>query len=1213
MERKSYLKPERLSTTLDDPLSAQKWTHWIKTFENFTNSLPEDVDKLHVLHNFVSATIFEYIADANTYDNAIATLESVFVKPKNEIFSRHNLFSRKQKQDETIKVYVNSLNVIAQDCNFRNVTAREYRQEYIRDAFINGLSSSNIRQRLLEQPNLTLEQSVNMATTLESAQKNAEEFLVTTPTIAATSDKIAQFSKTISKPISENTVSSTSKSTFNTERQKRFSTCFFCGKVPHNRSICPARLATCNNCFKVGHFSSVCHSKPVNKTISSAVIGVAAVENLTTCTIPIHLGSHTISGLIDTGSAVSLLDKSLVFRLNLSISHTDVSLSMADKTKLVKPCGSCLLDVEILGQRYTNMPFLVMDNLCSDMILGRDFMRQHECLNIKFYGERKPISVSALECMNITAPSPFKNLSENIRPVATPTRKHNRVDSEFISAEIDRLLEEGIIEPSMTPWRAQVLVVDGKKKRMVIDYSQTINKFTEQDAYPIPLIDTLVMKIAENNFYSTLDLKSAYHQISLDPNDRKYTGFQANGKLYQFTRLAFGLTNAVASFQRVINDIISKNNLDRTYAYLDDVIVCGRTKAEHDINLEKFMNVCKEYKLTLNTEKSKLNQEKISYLGYSIENNTLSPDPERLSALMNMPIPSNAKALQRLLGLFSYHSKWVPQYSEKIQPLLTVSNFPLSSECINCIDRIKLEIKKSSLVSFDENLPITVETDASDHTLSAMLIQRGKPIAYYSRTLKQSEKHMPSIEKEAYAIVESIHHWRHFLQYKNFTLLTDQEAVSYIFKRDGKGKTRNDKLLRWRLELSTYTYDVKYRPGKDNIGADALSRACATTNTSIGLIELHKLLCHPGVSRLYHYVKTRNLPYSVEDVRRICSSCKICCELKPRFFRPPTGKVIKASKPFERISLDFKGPLLSNSRNSYLLVLIDEYSRFPFLFACPDVSSASVISCLQSLFALCGIPNSIHSDRGQSFMSNELRTYLSNLGIAQSRSTPYHPKGNGQCERYVGIAWKTIQLALKESNLSINSWEKVIPSALHALRTLLCTATNETPHERFFVFPRKNSFSSQLPSWLSSPGPVYLRRFVRDNKRAPLVDKVELIHANNNYALIRYPSGREDTVSTRDLAPVGNHDELEMFIHKTDEETNNTDEETNDFIINDQERNTTVENHEIANEVVDLLDQPETVNQEENNKGEQDLESQVVLRRSTRERHPPNRFIFDDN
>ena len=147
---------------------------------------------------------------------------------------------------------------------------------------------------------------------------------------------------------------------------------------------------------------------------------------------------------------------------------------------------------------------------------------------------------------------------------------------------------------------------------------------------------------------------------------------------------------------------------------------------------------------------------------------------------------------------------------------------------------------------------------------------------------------------------------------------------------------------------------------------------------------------------------------------------------------------INTTQPMERLNIDFKGPLPSATQNKYFLTIIDEYSRFPFVFPCPNISSQTVIKCLNQLFSLCGTPG--------------YKEYLSQKGIATSRTTPYHPTGNAQCERYNGIVWKSIRLALKTHSFPDSHWEMVLPDALHSIRSLLSTSINTTPHERFFQF-----------------------------------------------------------------------------------------------------------------------------------------------------------------
>ena len=570
----------------------------------------------------------------------------------------------------------------------------------------------------------------------------------------------------------------------------------------------------------------------------------------------------------------------------------------------------------------------------------------------------------------------------------------------------------------------------------------------------------------------------------------------------------------------MIDNIINEENLQATYAYVDNVTVCGKSREEHDSNLQKLLKAASKYGLTFNEAKSIIGVEEIDLLGYRVACGQIQPDPDRLEPLRLMPPPTNMKSQKRAIGMFAYYSSWICKFSDKIRPLNSNTTFPLPQDVLASFENLKKELEDAVLITPNLKIPLVVETDASDTAISATLNQEGRPVAFFSRTLSQSERNHSSVEKEAYAIIEAIRRWRHYLLSNSFKLVTDQEAVSFIYDKKRNGKVKNDKIQRWRIELSPYCYEIVHRPGVDNTAPDTLSRCCATSAND-ALQELHNSLCHPGITRLMHFVRSKNLPYSTEEVKLMTSRCLVCAELKPRFFKPKQGILVKATQPMERLSLDFKGPLPSSTQNRYLLTIIDEYSRFPFAYPCQDVSTTTVIKCLTQLFATFGMPQYIHSDRGAAFMSQELKTFLHSKGIATSRTTPYNPQGNGQVERLNKTLWKAVTLALKSNDLQTSQWDLVLLEALHSIRSLLCTETNCTPHERMFHHQRRSTNGDSLPAWLLAPGPVYLRRNVRSSKYGSLVDEVELLEANPSYAHVRFPDGRESTVSLRHLAPVG--------------------------------------------------------------------------------------------
>ena len=305
--------------------------------------------------------------------------------------------------------------------------------------------------------------------------------------------------------------------------------------------------------------------------------------------------------------------------------------------------------------------------------------------------------------------------------------------------------------------------------------------------------------------------------------------------------MPFGLTNAVACFQRIMNNLVKEYSLQGTVAYLDNIIIGGETQEEHDNNVEKFMLMIKELGITLNKDKSVCSVTTLNALGYCISHGKIKPDPERLQPLLDLAPPANTSSLKRIIGMFSYYSEWIYQFSTKISPLADANKFPLDEDALHAFNILKNDLSNAVLHSINDEDTLVLETDASDCAVAATLNQNGRPIAFFSQTPNPSERNHTAVEKEAYAIAESIRKWRHYLSTKHFVLLTDRKYVSFMFNKSNHGKIKNDKILRWRIELSPYSFDIKYRPGKDNIAADTFSRAFCSSLINLEYLEkLHQ-------------------------------------------------------------------------------------------------------------------------------------------------------------------------------------------------------------------------------------------------------------------------------------------------------------------------------------------------------------------------------------
>lgn len=550
MER--YLKPERFEA---DPLAGQnhqqQWLHWKKTFQNFleVSKVTEDEYKHRLLINFVSPNIYEYIANANSYESAILALEALFVKPKSEIFARHKLASRKQQPEETIDQYLESLKLLSKECSFKAVTGDEYERDFIRDSFIAGLASPVIRQRLLEHMTLTLDEAHTKARSLESAQIQAQSF------------DPHQFAAAL-QPAPVTAAAHPHRKTTNFAKPHNDEKCYFCGNQRHpTRRLCPAVESNCLKCGKKGHFAKVCRGTSSNNAaimtfdrtdeISSCLMLAASGVKL--CTRPVTINGISVKALIDTGSTASFIDEEIIKQYDLPTKpwRQDVTMASSSHTsQITQVCPATLtLDKQIIPE----IQFRVMKSLCCNVILGHDVLEQYSKLEVEFGGHMPPLKLFALEEAHIDPVDLFTNMALECKPIAVKSRRYALEDQKFIKNEVMKLLADGIIEESTSPWRAQVLVTSGThhKKRMCIDYSQTVNRYTYLDAYPLPNIEELVAKISNYKIFSKIDLKSAYHQIPIINGNKPMTAFEAVGNLYQFRRIPFGVTNGVPARHRL--------------------------------------------------------------------------------------------------------------------------------------------------------------------------------------------------------------------------------------------------------------------------------------------------------------------------------------------------------------------------------------------------------------------------------------------------------------------------------------------------------------------------------------------------------------------------------------------------------------------------------------------------------------------------------------
>ncbi|MCG7879381.1 MAG: RNase H-like domain-containing protein, partial [Candidatus Thiodiazotropha endolucinida] len=423
------------------------------------------------------------------------------------------------------------------------------------------------------------------------------------------------------------------------------------------------------------------------------------------------------------------------------------------------------------------------------------------------------------------------------KPIKDRMRRLPYHMAEEADRQVDDMLEKGIIEKSNSPWAAAVVLV--KKKdgslRFCVDY-RALNDATIKDAYPLPKIDETLDSLTGAKWFSTLDLYSGYWQVGVEPEDKPKTAFITRKGLFQFRVLPFGLCNAPATFERLMESVLAGLQWDICLIYLDDIITFGKTFEEAVENLEKVFDRLRSAGLKLKPKKCDLFEKSVTFLGHIISDEGVGTDPEKVRAVKEWPVPVSQTEIRSFLGLCGYYRRFIKGYSEIAKPLHTLTEkgreFVWTDTCQNAFERLKEHLVNAPILVYPDFMKeFILDTDASHNSIGAVLTQKhdGKErvVSYASRTLSKSERKYSVTRKEMLALVYFVKHFRHFLLGRKFLIRTDHSALKSLMKT----KEPEGQQARWIETLAEYDFEVKHRPGKRHGNADALSRAPTRKDT----------------------------------------------------------------------------------------------------------------------------------------------------------------------------------------------------------------------------------------------------------------------------------------------------------------------------------------------------------------------------------------------
>ena len=423
-------------------------------------------------------------------------------------------------------------------------------------------------------------------------------------------------------------------------------------------------------------------------------------------------------------------------------------------------------------------------------------------------------------------------LENNSKPPSRAPYRLSFIEQEELKKQLKQLLDSKLIRPSSSPFGSPVLFVKKKENtlRMCIDY-RALNNITIKNRYPLPRIDDLLDQLSQAKYFSKLDLTSGYWQMRVKDEDIHKTAFTTRYGQFEFMVMPFGLCNAPASFQHLMNTIFQEFLDDFVIVYLDDIMVYSRTHEEHLKHLDIVFSKLRDNQLYAKLKKCEFMKTSVEYLGHIVGNNSIKPDKEKTKAIEDWERPRNSKEVMAFVGLANFYRKFVNNFSKRTLPLTNImgknKEFKWDKEQEDSFNDIKVALTNTPVLKLPTREGrFKVHTDASDYAIGAVLEQEDvnektiKPVAYFSKKLQGAQTRYATHVKELYAIVKALECWRHYLEGVNFDVYTDHFSLQYLRNQSELSKLQ----ARWMEKLSTFDFEIIYKPGRTNIVADALSR-----------------------------------------------------------------------------------------------------------------------------------------------------------------------------------------------------------------------------------------------------------------------------------------------------------------------------------------------------------------------------------------------------
>lgn len=844
--------PDRLEL---GPSATENWKTFKQRWSNYTSLTDLTTEennrkrKLLLIHCLSDEALRVYnsfnLGEDCSAEDIVTQFESYIIGETNITYERFQLNKRVQKEDETFEQFYSEIQRLIKTCDYCD----KCRDSILRDKLVVGVQDADLQKDLLKKRKLTLKNCIDLCRANEKATLQNKDLK------PETVNKIGKRQETASPSYSKNK-------------------CKFCGKShKFRKELCPAFGKTCEKCHGNNHFAEVCRSRQQGSSASNSrkateksnfaknkkvhilqtdesgsesecewIHNIKNYNDSNQINCLMNINNQSVKFQIDSGASVNILPQKYVD----SFKPTKTKLRVWNKEQY-NPLGESRV---IVRNPSNNKKFNVNFIICHDdftPILGLRASEQMKLIRVNHENFEKVNGISSefnpvfdREIGTLRGKHSLK-IKEGARPVIMPNRKVPVSLKEPFKNELDRLQGLNVIAPvdEPTEWVSQSVLTPKKNGtvRLCLD-PQEINKVILREHYCLPTIDDILHELKDSKVFTKADLSAGYWHVELDEESSKLTTFQTCYGRFRWIRLPFGLSVSAEIFQKKILAVFS--DLPGVICVADDIIIHGKDANEHDENMSKFLQRCKDEGVALNREKMEHKVTSLTFMGHKITSNGLEVDEEKVRVIKDFPRPSNVPQLRCFLGMVNFVAKFIQNSSKVLHPLNNLLqkgitwNWSDSQE--QAFVKIKEEICKSTrLAYYDPKKELILENDASEYGLGSTLIQDGKPIAFASRSLSASEKNYAQIEKEMLAISYGLNKFHHYVYGREVTVHTDHKPLVFIVKKPlSKAPKRLQSMI---LRNQEYAYTLIYKKGTSIPIADALSRAPVDPSEEVNFIS----------------------------------------------------------------------------------------------------------------------------------------------------------------------------------------------------------------------------------------------------------------------------------------------------------------------------------------------------------------------------------------